>query len=196
LKGLDRGRRGVLGLNLLVNDNDGSGRKGWICFAPGIGESKSMKQAMTVILRDGKALILPVVPPTFMDGFSGKVFLYGFNTSPGPSFTMQASDPSGANIDLLGPVPVSLPKGSLGVCDVQVNGAALRGGDVRVLCLLDKQPAGAVVVQRLNLREQVAKNETLAKPFHAEIDDLASQGKPVAYLRGLWAVLESQTRFA
>ena len=196
LKGLDRVKRGVLGLNVLVNDNDGSGRKGWICFAPGISESKSMKQAMTIILRDGKTLVLPAFPSAFVEGFVGRVYLYGFNASPGPELQVQAGDQEGAKLNLLNPVRVSLPSEALGVCDVQVNGAALRGGDVRVLCLLDKQPAGAVVVKRLNLREQVAQCETLVTTFRAEIDDLASRGKPVAYLRGLWAVLESQTRFA
>ncbi|WP_158560688.1 sugar-binding protein [Paenibacillus contaminans] len=42
------GKDGVIGFSLLVNDNDGNGRKGWIEWGSGIGEAKDPKKYRTI----------------------------------------------------------------------------------------------------------------------------------------------------
>jgi hypothetical protein len=57
----------VLGLNVLVNDNDGAGRRGYIELTPGIGKVKDPSQYLTAMASDRSSVaVLPAKPVAFV----------------------------------------------------------------------------------------------------------------------------------
>lgn len=196
LKPLKPADKGVFGFNLLVNDNDGGGRKGWLAIAPGIGRNKSSAENFVAILDTGRPAAALTVAPGKASAIVGTAYLYAPKRIEAQAVEIVAKASCGRQVNVLPPTRLQIPAAALAVIPFAFDAGELPPGPVILDCLLDGKSIATAQAQGLALAGALDAYDKLAAELERQVAELAAQGRPVRYLAGLLAIVRSQTRWA
>jgi hypothetical protein len=196
LNKIDRGQKRTFKFNFIVNDNDGTSRKGWVELRPGIGLAKSHRDSMIMVLESDRPVVTLLTKKTYVDRITGKALVFFSETVKGKTVSLAAADKAGQPIDLLKPMPVNIPRGFAGVYEFDVAPEKLAWGKIRIRCLIDGKVRQEAVAENMPLQATIQSYKKTAGQLEEQIARLKAAKKPVRYLLGLLAVIRSQTQFA
>ncbi len=196
LNKIDRGQKRAFGFNFVVNDNDGTNRKGWVELRPGIGMVKSHRDSVVMVLESDRPVMALLTKKTYVDRITGKAMIFFAESLTGKSVSLTAADTTGQHIDLLKSAPINLPRGFTGVYEFDTGPEKLAWGKIRIRCLVDDKICQEAVAENLPLQATIQSYKKTAGRLEEQINRLKAQKKPVRYLLSLLAVIKSQTQFA
>ena len=197
LNSVDRKNRKAFGFNLIVNDNDGQGRKGWIFLSKGIGDAKSMEDNLIAILDDGLPNVIGLFKKVYVSTATTPLFLYAMQGLNGRQFDLVAKDEAGTRKSLLlRPTPLDMPPNAVGQVNATFNIDGFKSGEITVQCLADGSPVKTFTFQKLNVKETIEKIEREISDLQKGTLELRRRKLPVGYLLSKLAVMSTQTLFA
>ncbi len=197
LNAIDRKDRRAFGFNLIVNDNDGQGRKGWIFLSKGIGDAKSTEDNLIAILDDGQPNVVGVFKKEYVGGAGGPLFLCGMDQLNGRRFDVVVEDQAGRRKSLLyHPIQLDLPTNAVGRLDTAFGLDEFQSGPIAVRCLADDLPVKTFDFCKLDVKETIESIEKQTADLWERTTELQRRGLPTGYLQSKLAVLSSQARFA
>jgi len=195
---IDRQGKRAFGFNLLVNDNDGKGRKGWISVTRGIGEVKYTQDNVVAILDDGNFSALGLFKAAYAgSNVSAPLLLYSLDKLNGRVFNLLARDEQGKTQNLLfNPYALDIPPNTLGLIDANFNLDTFKSGTITVQVLADEKPVKEFSFKKIGIQESLDTLEKQIAGLAGKVEELRRQSKPTGYLTSKLAVLSSQTLFA
>ncbi|MCE5216005.1 hypothetical protein LLH03_03135, partial [bacterium] len=172
----------VLGLNVLVNDNDGSGRRGYVELTSGIGKVKDPSAYITALLSGTRSLaVLPAKPVAYTDEFVDlkAVAVLGAPLTQQATVEFAALDAKGRPSVL---TTASLPAGTEGIVQLSSHmppgtvPATTTQVQARLLDSAGRQVAvGKAALQVSGLKTQLAEEATRLKERTNQVEQLARQ---------------------
>ncbi len=195
---IDRQGKRAFGFNLLVNDNDGKGRKGWISVTKGIGEVKYTQDNVVAILDDGNTNAIGLFKAVYTgSSVWAPLLLYSLDTLNGRVFNLLARDEQGKAQDLLfKPYKLAIPPNTLGLIDANINLDTFKSGIITVQVLADEKPVREFSFKKIGVRESLDALEKEIAGLAGKVEELKKKNKPTGYLASKLAVLSSQTLYA
>lgn len=172
----------VLGLNVLINDNDGSGRRGYIELTSGIGKVKDPSAYVTALVSGSRSLaVLPAKPVAYTDEFVDlkAVAVLGAPLTQQATVEFAALDAKGKQTIL---TTASLPVGTGGIVQLSSHmppgtaPATTTQVQARLLDSAGRQVAvGKAALQVSGLKTQLAKEAARLKERTDQVEQLARQ---------------------
>jgi hypothetical protein len=194
---IDRRGKKAFGFNLLVNDNDGKGRKGFICVSRGIGEVKYTQDNAVAILDEGNTNIIGLFKADYTGNVSAPLLLFSLDKLNGRIFNLLARDEQGKTQNLLfKPYKLDIPPNTLGLLDANFRLDAFKSGTITVQVLADEKPIKEFSFKKIGLQESLDAMEKEVADLAGKVEELKKENKPTGYLSSKLAVLSSQTLFA
>jgi hypothetical protein len=194
---IDRRGKKAFGFNLLVNDNDGKGRKGWISVSRGIGEVKYTQDNIVAILDDGNTNPIGLFKAAYTGSVSAPLLLYSLDKLNGRVFNLLVRDEQGKTQPLLfKPYKLDIPPNSLGLIDADFSLDAFKSGTITVQVLADEKPVKEFSFKKIGLQESLGALEKEIAGLAGKVDELKRKNKPTGYPASKLAVLSSQTLYA
>jgi hypothetical protein len=196
LNKIDRVQKRIFAFNFIVNDNDGTSRKGWAEFRPGIGTVKSHRDSVVMVLESDRPLVTLLTKKTYVDRITGKALVFFAEPLKGKLLSLTAVDKAGQTIELIKPIPINQPPGVAGIYDFNVATEKPAWGKIQIRCLVDGQVYQETEAENMPLQATIESYKKTAGRLEEQIAKLKAARKPVRYLLGLLAVIQSQTQFA